>query len=163
MSTRIWVLARKEDPASLVKTVRLIVGALNQRIDPSLIEEVYEEDLLMKMDTETGLSLFHKGIPTLAPAVVLTRISGAYVNIDFLVTLLTHLEMMGARVVNPARAVMKAINKVLHLQVLALHRIPVSTTLSYPSKSLANVDMDVVHKEVGSPFIMKAVKGLVRL
>jgi RimK family alpha-L-glutamate ligase len=160
MCARIWVLTRKEDPASLVKTVRLIVCALNQRIDPCLIEEVFEEDLLMKMDTETGLSLLHKGSPTLAPAVVLTRISGAHVNIDFLVTLLTHLEMMGARVVNPSRAVMKAINKVLHLQVLALHRIPVSTTLSYPSKSLANVDMDVVHSEVGSPFIMKAVKGL---
>jgi hypothetical protein len=50
----------------------------------------------------------------------------------------------------------------LYAPVLALHRIPVSTTLSYPSKSLANVDMDVVHSEVGSPFIMKAVKGLVR-
>jgi hypothetical protein len=76
MCARIWVLTRKEDPASLVKTVRLIVCALNQRIDPCLIEEVFEEDLLMKMDTETGLSLLHKGSPTLAPAVVLTRISG---------------------------------------------------------------------------------------
>ena len=153
----IWILTDNNDAKTIVSANK-IFRALNERI-PGRVKTVLEETLLMKMSMD-GLSLFLNGnhVPRL-PKLVITRMHSGYLNVDFQVTLLKQLEMMGIVVVNNSNAVQLCIHKVLHLQVLACHGIPMPPTLTYSTKNLMKVEETVVGREIGYPHVMKGVNG----
>ncbi|MFE7511042.1 ATP-grasp domain-containing protein [Streptomyces sp. NPDC057540] len=90
-----------------------------------------------------------------APAVAYARLSTPRVSADREITLLRHLEAMGTRLINPAEAVLAAVNKFWHLQRLAAAGIPVPDTRTHTDAPLE----DVLDAGVPEPCVVKAVRG----
>ncbi|MDX2562882.1 RimK family alpha-L-glutamate ligase [Streptomyces sp. TX20-6-3] len=95
------------------------------------------------------------GQPVPAPAVAYARLSTPRLSADREVTLLRHLATMGTRLINPAEAVLVAVNKFWQLQRLAAAGIPVPDTRTHTDAPLEHV-LDV---GVPEPCVVKAVRG----
>ncbi|MEU6344382.1 RimK family alpha-L-glutamate ligase [Streptomyces sp. NPDC046977] len=114
-------------------------------------------DLLLGV--RTGRLTLHAldGTPVAAPRVVLARMMSPGLGADREITLLRHLEALGAVLVNPIDSVMACVNKVWQLQQLALAGLPVPDTLSYADAPLeAVIDAPGM---VPEPCVVKAVRG----
>ncbi len=90
-----------------------------------------------------------------APAVAYARLSTPQLSPDREVTLLRHLAAMGTRLINPAEAVLAAVNKFWHLQQLATAGIPVPDTRTHTDAPLEQV----IDAGVPQPCVVKAVRG----
>ncbi|MGW1927101.1 ATP-grasp domain-containing protein [Streptomyces massasporeus] len=95
------------------------------------------------------------GHPVAAPAVAYARLSTPQLSADREVTLLRHLAAMGTQLINPADAVLAAVNKFWQLQQLAAAGIPVPDTRTHTDAPLEHV-LDV---GVPQPCVVKAVRG----
>lgn len=95
------------------------------------------------------------GRPVPAPAVAYARLSTPRLSPDREVTLLRHLAAMGTQLINPAEAVLAAVNKFWHLQQLAAAGIPVPDTRTHTDAPLE----DVLDIGVPQPCVVKAVRG----
>ncbi|MGW2278874.1 RimK family alpha-L-glutamate ligase [Streptomyces sp. NPDC001770] len=91
-----------------------------------------------------------------APKVVLIRQTPGSMHYDREVTLLRHLERMGATLVNPLAAHLACRNKVWQMQELALAGLPVPDTLSYGTAPLEGV---VRTTGLDTPCVVKSVTG----
>jgi RimK family alpha-L-glutamate ligase len=159
-SEKIWIIASREsnDEKVMNSCIKILESLNNNGISSKDARIVFNEDLTMRIETN-GLSLYEGDTIVRPPLVVLTRIHSGCMSFDFHVTLLIHLELMGVIVCNPSKCVVTCTNKVLHLAELALHNIPLATTLSYSSKSLDMVNTKLVEQELKSPVIVKSVHG----
>ncbi|MFI9209929.1 RimK family alpha-L-glutamate ligase [Streptomyces sp. NPDC053253] len=90
-----------------------------------------------------------------APAVAYARLSTPQLSPDREVTLLRHLAAMGTQLINPAEAVLAAVNKFWHLQQLAAAGIPVPDTRTHTDAPLEQV----IDAGVPQPCVVKAVRG----
>ncbi|MEU2242548.1 RimK family alpha-L-glutamate ligase [Streptomyces sp. NPDC018338] len=90
-----------------------------------------------------------------APAVAYARLSTPRLSPDREVTLLRHLAAMGTKLINPAEAVLVAVNKFWHLQQLAAAGIPVPDTRTHTDAPLEQV----IDAGVPQPCVVKAVRG----
>ncbi|MEU3479784.1 RimK family alpha-L-glutamate ligase [Streptomyces sp. NPDC033753] len=90
-----------------------------------------------------------------APAVAYARLSTPQLSPDREVTLLRHLAAMGTKLINPAEAVLVAVNKFWHLQQLAAAGIPVPDTRTHTDAPLEQV----IDAGVPQPCVVKAVRG----
>ncbi|MFF5923265.1 RimK family alpha-L-glutamate ligase [Streptomyces flavochromogenes] len=99
--------------------------------------------------TDTG------GQPVPTPAVAYARLSTPRLSADREVTLLRHLALMGTQLINPAEAVLAAVNKFWHLQQLAAAGIPVPDTRTHTDAPLEHV----LDAGVPQPCVVKAVRG----
>lgn len=91
-----------------------------------------------------------------APKVVLVRQPPGSMHHDREVTLLRHLERMGATLLNPLAAHLVCRNKVWQMQDLALAGLPVPDTLSYGTAPLEGV---VRTNGLETPCVVKSVTG----
>lgn len=154
---KIWILVNLLDK-ECIPSVEKVFAYLETKMSPLLIEVVDENDLTMRIDTN-GLSLYHHDTLITAdemPKVVWCRLNSARIQVDQHVTLLRHLELMGATVVNSIEGIMKCTNKVWHLQELAANGIPLPTTLTY-THSLKPIS--IIDDTLTYPLVMKAVRG----
>ncbi|CAM5244747.1 hypothetical protein GCM10010299_10950 [Streptomyces tanashiensis] len=95
------------------------------------------------------------GRPVPAPAVAYARLSTPRLSADREITLLRHLAAMGTRLINPAEAVLTAVNKFWQIQQLAAAGIPVPDTRSHTDAPLEHV----LDAGVPEPCVVKAVRG----
>ncbi|MER7950637.1 RimK family alpha-L-glutamate ligase [Streptomyces sp. NPDC096079] len=95
------------------------------------------------------------GRPVAAPAVAYARLSTPRLSADREVTLLRHLAAMGTLLINPAEAVLTAVNKFWQLQRLAAAGIPVPDTRTHTDAPLEQV----IDAGVPEPCVVKAVRG----
>ncbi|MEU3424362.1 RimK family alpha-L-glutamate ligase [Streptomyces gardneri] len=121
------------DRAAVVRSSRLVLGVEGGR--------------LTLADTS--------GRPVPAPTVVYARLSTPQLSTDREVTLLRHLAAMGTQLINPAEAVLAAVNKFWHLQQLAAAGIPVPDTRTHTDAPLEHV----LDSGVPQPCVVKAVRG----
>ncbi|WP_063772660.1 RimK family alpha-L-glutamate ligase [Streptomyces sp. CT34] len=91
-----------------------------------------------------------------APKVVCVRQTPCTMQHDREVTLLRHLERMGATLINPLEAHLTCRNKVWQLQELALAGLPVPDSLSYTTSPLDGV---VRTPGLDAPCVVKSVNG----
>ncbi|MFE7581217.1 RimK family alpha-L-glutamate ligase [Streptomyces gardneri] len=121
------------DRAAVVRSSRLVLGVEGGRLTLA----------------DTG------GRPVPAPAVAYARLSTPRLSTDREVTLLRHLAAMGTQLINPAEAVLAAVNKFWHLQQLAAAGIPVPDTRTHTDAPLEHV----LDSGVPQPCVVKAVRG----
>ncbi|MFB8079491.1 RimK family alpha-L-glutamate ligase [Streptomyces sp. NPDC056013] len=95
------------------------------------------------------------GRPVAAPAVAYARLSTPRLSTDREITLLRHLAAMGTRLINPAEAVLAAVNKFWQLQQLAAAGIPVPDTRTHTDAPLEHV----LDAGAPQPCVVKAVRG----
>jgi RimK family alpha-L-glutamate ligase len=157
MRKMIWILVNNADTAFSASVVKVHdrLNELKRATTDVLV--VCETDLIMKIDTFSGLSIFYKNEQLVRPDVVWCRINSEVLQLDRHVTLLRHLELMGSRVINSIDGIMKCTNKVWHLQELAMAKIPIATTLTQSTTDNAyfsNVDNTLTY-----PIVMKTVRG----
>lgn len=151
----IWIytaLEKEETFESVSKVTRYL-----NNISKDIALIVDEKDIVLKMDTEHGLSVYVDGEKLPPPDVVWCRIDSSTLLVDFHVTVLRQLQLMGARIINNIEGVMKTTNKAWHLQELARAKIPIAPTLSYNNadlKGFTNVDDTLKY-----PIVMKMVRG----
>jgi RimK family alpha-L-glutamate ligase len=156
----IWIIVNDSDYAfsASVTKVQEQLHELWCPIDETIliVEAVCENDLMMKIDAD-GLSIYHKGEKQKCPDVIWCRINSELLQVDQHVTLLRHLEMMGAKIVNSIEGIMKCTNKVWHLQELAKAGIPTPATLTMTSKDTSKFEN--VSDTLNYPIVMKTVRG----
>ncbi|MFB7835324.1 RimK family alpha-L-glutamate ligase [Streptomyces sp. NPDC056056] len=95
------------------------------------------------------------GRPVAAPAVAYARLSTPRLSTDREITLLRHLAAMGTRLINPAEAVLAAVNKFWQLQQLAAAGIPVPDTRTHTDAPLEHA----LDAGAPQPCVVKAVRG----
>ncbi|QNP68862.1 RimK family alpha-L-glutamate ligase [Streptomyces roseirectus] len=95
------------------------------------------------------------GEPVEVPRVVYARLSTPTLSTDREITLLRHLELMGAVLVNPVRAFLTCVNKFWQLQELARAGLPVKDTTTYVDAPWASV----IDAGVPEPCVVKRVRG----
>lgn len=115
---------------------------------------VNEKALLLKIESNK-ISIFLNNHPVVPPKIVYSRIHSGNLKVDFQITLLRHLEFLGARIVNSIDSIMTCTNKVWHLQKLALHGVPIPTTISYS----CGEPVTRLHEKISYPLIAKSVRG----
>lgn len=152
---RIWIYTTtdKEETLQSVMLIKSYLDTFNK--DMTLI--VDEKDVVLKMDSESGLSVFVEGKKMPPPDVVLCRIESSVLLVDFHITVLRQLAMMGAVIVNNIEGIMKTTNKAWHLQELARAGIPIAPTLSYNHQDIT--EFDNVENTLKYPIVMKMVRG----
>ncbi|MFJ4965316.1 RimK family alpha-L-glutamate ligase [Streptomyces sp. NPDC088729] len=96
------------------------------------------------------------GADVAPPKVVCVRQMPGSMSHDREVTLLRHLERMGATLLNPLNAQLVCRNKIWQAQELALAGLPVPHTLSYATAPLEGV---VRTSRLGTPCVVKSVTG----
>ncbi|MEV4433672.1 RimK family alpha-L-glutamate ligase [Streptomyces sp. NPDC049585] len=150
----VWMLAR-EHPAPLLKATRALSGALAEAFGPRFA--VWHSDELLFGVREGRLVLRTLGgLDVPPPRVVLVRQAPGGMSHDRELTLLRHLERMGAVLVNSADAVHRCRNKLWQLQDLALAGLPVPDSLSYATAPLGGV---VRSPALETPCVVKSVNG----
>lgn len=155
---RIWIMTIF-DSVETIKSVQKIMRYFESQ-DNINTDDVFcfdQKDIMLRMDTESGLSVYIQGVKMSAPKVFHCRIGSDVIEPDYHITVLRHLQLMGSRIVNNIDAIMKTTNKAWHLQDLAAHGIPIATTLSYnydELKYFQNVDNTLRY-----PIVMKMVRG----
>lgn len=146
----IWILTHREDDSDKVSTSK-IARYLG---DAAHVE--YVEDCWMSCTQANGLELFIRGqrLDTV-PEIVYIRLNSGVLRSDVHITLLRHLNMMGARIVNTIPAMLKATNKFWHCQELALAGVPLPRTFSYVN----SVPIPPAELGMEYPMIAKSVHG----
>ncbi|MFD5191816.1 RimK family alpha-L-glutamate ligase [Streptomyces sp. NPDC058357] len=150
----VWLLVR-ERPVPLQGATRELVDALVALHGPRFA--VWHTDEFVFGVREGKLILRTLGgadIP--APKVVCVRQMPGSMHYDREVTLLRHLERMGATLLNPLDAQLVCRNKIWQLQELARAGLPVPDTLSYATAPLEGV---VRTRHIGTPCVVKSVTG----
>lgn len=150
----VWLLAR-EHPAPLLRSTgelaRALAAAHGERFavwrTDELVFGVYGGRLVLR-------TLGGADIP--APKVVCVRQVPGSMHHDREISLLRHLERMGAELVNPLDAHLRCRNKLWQLQELATAGLPVPDTLSYATAPLEGV---VRSPGLGTPCVVKFVTG----
>lgn len=157
INNKLWIYTSNDDDyiKTTYKIINYLVNILS--IDKNDIRVVYENSIIIKMDTNNGLCIYVNNKKVNNPKVVLCRIHSGELLVDYHITILRHLELMGSIIVNNIESIMKSTNKIWHLQDLAKHNIPIATTLSICSKDIekySNVDDTLKY-----PIIMKMSRG----
>ncbi|MFI1919673.1 RimK family alpha-L-glutamate ligase [Nocardia sp. NPDC020380] len=148
------MLAR-EHPISLRRSTQELADALGQVYGSRFVVWRTDEFVFGVRAGELVLRSLG-GVDLPAPAVVLVRQVPGSMNYDREVTLLRHLERMGAALLNPVEAHLLCRNKIWQLQELALAGLPVPDTLSYATAPLEGV----VHAVgLDMPWVVKPVTG----
>ncbi|MFE3649401.1 RimK family alpha-L-glutamate ligase [Streptomyces sp. NPDC059152] len=150
----VWVLAR-EHPAPLMKATRALSRALERAYGPRFAVWHSDELLFGVRDGRLVLqTLGGQDVPP--PKVVLVRQTPGSMVQNRELTLLRHLERLGAVLLNSAASHQLCGNKVWQLQELAAAGLPVPDTLSYATAPLAGV---VRSPQVRTPCVVKSVNG----
>ncbi|MFG2140196.1 RimK family alpha-L-glutamate ligase [Streptomyces sp. NPDC048650] len=150
----VWLLVR-ERPAPLQGATRELADALAALHGPRFA--VWHTDEFVFGFHEGRLILRTLGgadVP--APKVVCVRQIPGSMRHDREVTLLRHLERMGATLLNPLDAQLVCRNKIWQFQELALAGLPVPHTLSYATAPLEGV---VRTPRLDTPCVVKTVSG----
>ncbi|MCC3769202.1 RimK family alpha-L-glutamate ligase [Streptomyces sp. UNOC14_S4] len=150
----VWLLAR-EHPAPLLRTTRELAESLGKEYGDRFACWRTDEFVF----GVRGGKLFLRtlgGLDVPAPKVVCVRQTPGSMRHDREVTLLRHLERMGAVLLNPLDAHLACRNKVWQLQELALAGLPVPDTLSYATAPLEGV---VRMPGFDAPYVVKSVNG----
>ncbi|MGW1077308.1 ATP-grasp domain-containing protein [Streptomyces sp. NPDC002537] len=150
----VWLLAR-EHPVALRRSTQELADALGKAYGPRFA--VWRTDELVL--GVRGGRLFLRtlgGLDVPAPKVVCVRQVPGSMRHDREVTLLRHLERMGATLLNPLDAHLLCRNKVWQLQELALAGLSVPDTLSYATAPLEGV---VRSPSLDAPCVVKSVNG----
>ncbi|MEV0299433.1 RimK family alpha-L-glutamate ligase [Nocardia sp. NPDC050710] len=150
----VWMMAR-EHPTSLRRSTQELADALEQRYGSRFA--VWRTDEFV-FGVRAGKLVLRTlgGADVPSPAVVLVRQVPGSMDHDREVTLLRHLERMGATLLNPLDAHLLCRNKIWQLQELALAGLPVPDTLSYATAPLEGV---VRTADLGAPYVVKPVTG----
>lgn len=106
---------------------------------------IFCEDLMMR--TSDTLTILHKGQVMPLPDAAFLRC--------YDISMIEHLERMGIKTFNHSSALNVCLDKWHTHQILANHHIPSPNTLF----SLHPTDYEDVKKHLGSPFIVKDIKG----
>ncbi|MEE6264478.1 RimK family alpha-L-glutamate ligase [Streptomyces diastatochromogenes] len=150
----VWMLAR-EHPAPLMRATRALSQALERVHGPRFAVWHSDELLFGVRDGRLVLqTLGGQDVPP--PKVVLVRQTPGSMSEHRELTLLRHLERLGAVLINPAAAHHRCGNKLWQLQELAAAGLPVPDTLSYATAPLAGV---VRSPQVRTPCVVKPVNG----
>ena len=153
----IWLLTHRSHPQTLQSVMKIMNRFYEKEFTD--VQVVYEEDTIMEMGID-GLQLYINGNKLVdVPKIVFVRIDSSFMDINYQVTLLKHLKLMGAEIVNDISCIENAINKVLQFQVLAKYGIPVPKTFTYSTKHLENVHHNTVKSSLSFPIIVKSVNG----
>jgi len=156
VNNKLWIYSSSdyESIISILKIVNYLINIL--KVDKNDIGIIYENSIIIKIDTD-GLSIYVNNIKVKNPKVVLCRIHSGELVVDYHITILRQLELMGSLIVNNIDSIMKSTNKLWHLQDLSYHNIPIATTMSICSKDIdkySNVDDTLKY-----PIIMKMSRG----
>ncbi|MET9296934.1 RimK family alpha-L-glutamate ligase [Streptomyces sp. NPDC003077] len=150
----VWVLAR-EHPMGPRKGTRALVGTLEKIYGPRFACWHTDELLLgVRRGRLTLQTLGGADIPP--PRVVLVRQAPGSMAQHRELTLLRHLEHLGAVLINPLPAHQLCGNKMWQLQELASAGLPVPDSLSYATAPLSGV---VRSPRVTAPCVAKPVNG----
>ncbi|RLU82289.1 RimK family alpha-L-glutamate ligase [Streptomyces griseocarneus] len=150
----VWLLVR-EHPVPLFRTAQELADALGKEYGDRFACW-HTDELVFGVQ---GGKLFLRtlgGADVPVPKVVCVRQTPGSMRHDREVTLLRHLERMGAVLLNPLDAHLTCRNKIRQLQELALAGLPVPDTLSYATAPLEGV---VRMPGFDSPYVVKAVNG----
>ncbi|GGT58369.1 hypothetical protein GCM10014713_60030 [Streptomyces purpureus] len=150
----VWLLVREHPTVPLASTLRL-AQALKDAHGSRFA--LWRTDELVLGVRDGRLVLYTLGgaeVP--APKVVCVRQMPSSMHEAREVTLLRHLERMGATMLNPVDAHLACRNKFQQLQALALAGLPVPDTLSYANAPLEGV-LHSPHFE--APCVVKSVWG----
>ncbi|KUL46124.1 hypothetical protein ADL22_11520 [Streptomyces sp. NRRL F-4489] len=150
----VWMLVR-ENPVPLMKATQALAEALEAAHGPRFA--VWHTDELL-FGVRRGRLVLRTlgGLEVAPPKVVLVRQTPGTMAQDREVSLLRHLEHLGAVLINSASAHIRCGNKLWQLQDLAAAGLPVPDTLSYATAPLTGV---VRSPDVVAPCIVKAVRG----
>ncbi|MEU1012287.1 RimK family alpha-L-glutamate ligase [Streptomyces sp. NPDC005890] len=153
-SADVWMLVRHH-PAVLRRSTQELATALATAHGPRFA--LWHTDELLVGIRDGRLTLHTLGgTPLTPPKVVCVRQVAGPMDNDREITLLRHLDHMGATLVNPLDAQLKARNKIWQLQELALAGLPVPDTLSYATAPLEGV---VRSPDLTTPCVVKSVNG----
>ncbi|PNE40917.1 MULTISPECIES: ATP-grasp domain-containing protein [Streptomyces] len=150
----VWVLAR-EHPAPLMRATRALSQALEEAYGPRFA--VWHSDELLFGVRDGRLLLQNLGgqdVPP--PKVVLVRQTPGSMAQHRELTLLRHLEHLGAVLINSAAAHQLCGNKIWQFQELVSAGLPVPDSLSYATAPFAGV---VRSPQVETPCVVKSVNG----
>ncbi|MEK2474175.1 MULTISPECIES: ATP-grasp domain-containing protein [Streptomyces] len=150
----VWVLAR-EHPAPLMRATRALSQALEEAYGPRFA--VWHSDELLFGVRDGRLVLRNLGgqdVPP--PKVVLVRQTPGSMAQHRELTLLRHLEHLGAVLINSAAAHQLCGNKIWQFQELVSAGLPVPDSLSYATAPFAGV---VRSPQVETPCVVKSVNG----
>ncbi|MFI1198133.1 RimK family alpha-L-glutamate ligase [Streptomyces sp. NPDC020883] len=150
----VWVLAR-EHPAPLMRATRALSEALERTYGPRFA--VWHSDELVFGVRGGRLALQTLGgqdVPL--PKVVVVRQTPGSMEQHRELTLLRHLEHMGAVLINSVAAHQLCGNKIWQFQELAAAGLPVPDSLSYATAPFGGV---VRSPQVATPCVLKAVNG----
>ncbi|WKK23596.1 RimK family alpha-L-glutamate ligase [Streptomyces olivoreticuli] len=151
----VWMLVRAH-PMPLKRSTGELAVALGEIHGPRFA--VWHTDELLFGVREGRLFLRTlAGLDVPAPSVVCVRQVPGTQHHDREVTLLRHLERMGAVLLNPLEAQLTCHNKFWQLQELALAGLPVPDSLSYATAPLPGV---VRSAAPDMPCVVKSVNGL---
>ncbi|MEV0374370.1 RimK family alpha-L-glutamate ligase [Streptomyces sp. NPDC050636] len=150
----VWMLVR-EHPAPLRRSTNELADALKARHGSRFAVWHTDELVLGVRDGRLVLQTLG-GADVPAPKVVCVRQMPGSMRHDREVTLLRHLERMGATLLNPLDAQLVCRNKIWQLQELALAGLPVPDTLSYATAPLEGV---VRTPHLDAPCVVKPVNG----
>ncbi|MCK7622253.1 RimK family alpha-L-glutamate ligase [Streptomyces sp. RS10V-4] len=150
----VWMLVR-EHPMPLLKATRALAEALAAAHGPRFA--VWHTDEIL-FGVQRGRLVLRTlgGVEIAPPKVVLVRQTPGTMTQDRELSLLRHLEHLGAVLINSAAAHHRCGNKLWQLQDLAVAGLPVPDSLSYATAPLTGV---VRSPDVAAPCIVKAVRG----
>lgn len=150
----LWIVTN--DASDSFHSASLVYSYCRKSLGEKQVLLINIEKLTMRMDMD-GLSIYLDGERQPCPKVVWCRINSEDLLVDRHVTLFRHLELMGAKVINNTDGIMKCTNKAWHLQDLALHGIPIATTLTNASPDTSLFDN--VDDALSYPIVYKTVRG----
>ncbi|GGU73489.1 alpha-L-glutamate ligase [Streptomyces albospinus] len=153
-SLDVWLLVR-EHPCGPIGTTKTLADALTETYGSRFAVWHTDELLLGVQDGRLFLRTL-AGVEVPAPKVVCVRQTPGSMHHDREVTLLRHLERMGATLINPLEAHLTCRNKIWQLQELALAGLPVPDSLSYATSPLDGV---VRSPGLEAPCVVKSVNG----
>ncbi|HII16466.1 TPA: RimK family alpha-L-glutamate ligase [Candidatus Woesearchaeota archaeon] len=145
----IWILATKEHTPTYSGT-RLTEEAKKQGITLSKVAPE-ELDLIVTKDGKRSIILAGKS--TSLPDCVIPRI-GAEATY-FSLAVLRHLEMQGVVILNNARSIELARDKLATIQALKAHNLPIPKTML----AKLPLNLDIIREEFTFPIILKTVSG----
>lgn len=150
----LWVVTN--DTEDSFHSASLVYSYCRKSLGEKQVQLINIDKITMRMDMD-GLSIYYKGEKQQCPKVVWCRINSEDLLVDRHVTLFRHLELMGAKVINNTQGILKCTNKAWHLQDLALHGVPIATTLTNTSPDTALFDN--VDDALSYPIVYKTVRG----
>lgn len=151
----VWMLVR-EHPAPLRRSTQELATALG-RIHGSRFAVWHTDELLFGVREGRLFLRTLGGLEVPAPKVVCVRQVPGSQRHDREMTLMRHLERMGATLLNPLDSQLVCHNKFWQLQELALAGLPVPDSLSYATAPLSAVVRD---GGPGTPCVVKSVSGM---